>query len=97
MCAHGIRLRNCSARNHQSPVIFSNNKVRDVLYYDVKFHDRDFLVFGRETKGLPESLLAKNIDNCLNHPDARDAQPKPRDRGCNCAVRSGATTSAEEQ
>jgi len=37
-------------------------------YYDVKFHDRDFLVFGRETKGLPENLLAKNIDNCLTIP-----------------------------
>src|ERR1700730_17442133 len=27
-------------------------------YYDVKFERGDFLVFGRETKGLPESLLA---------------------------------------
>ena len=37
-------------------------------YYDVKFHDHDFLVFGREAKGLPENLLAKNIDNCLTFP-----------------------------
>jgi tRNA (cytidine/uridine-2'-O-)-methyltransferase len=37
-------------------------------YYDVTFHDCDFLVFGRETKGLPENLLAKNIDNCLTIP-----------------------------
>ena len=37
-------------------------------YYDVKFHDRDFLVFGRETKGLPENLLAKNIDTCITIP-----------------------------
>src|SRR5947208_1327640 len=60
-------------------------------YYDVKFHEGDFLVFGRETKGLAENLLAKNIDNC-HHPDARDAQPEPRDRSRNCAVRSSATT-----
>src|SRR5437762_7339966 len=26
-------------------------------YYDVKFEHGDFLVFGRETKGLPENLL----------------------------------------
>src|SRR5205823_14086878 len=26
-------------------------------YYDVRFHGGDFLVFGRETKGLPENLL----------------------------------------
>jgi tRNA (cytidine/uridine-2'-O-)-methyltransferase len=38
------------------------------LYYDVDFRDRDFLVFGRETKGLPESLLAKNRDACLTIP-----------------------------
>jgi tRNA (cytidine/uridine-2'-O-)-methyltransferase len=37
-------------------------------YYDVKFEQGDFLVFGRETKGLPGSLLANNIDNCLTIP-----------------------------
>ena len=28
----------------------------------------DFLVFGRETKGLPHKLLAANIDNCITIP-----------------------------
>jgi tRNA (cytidine/uridine-2'-O-)-methyltransferase len=37
-------------------------------YYDVKFEPGDFLVLGRETKGLPESLLGENIDNCLTIP-----------------------------
>jgi tRNA (cytidine/uridine-2'-O-)-methyltransferase len=37
-------------------------------YYDVDFRDGDFLVFGRETKGLPESLLVKNQDACLTIP-----------------------------
>ena len=37
-------------------------------YYDVKFQNDDFLVFGRETKGLPEDLLAANIDNCITIP-----------------------------
>jgi len=37
-------------------------------YYDVKFSYGDFLVFGRETKGLPENLLAANIDNCITIP-----------------------------
>ena len=37
-------------------------------YYDVKFHQRDFLIFGRETKGLPKSLLASNIDTCITIP-----------------------------
>ena len=37
-------------------------------YYDVDFRTGDFLVFGRETKGLPESLLNKNTDACLTIP-----------------------------
>ena len=40
----------------------------DRAYYDVKFELTDFLVFGRETKGLPENLLAANIDHCLTIP-----------------------------
>ncbi len=37
-------------------------------YYDVGFRRKDFLVFGRETKGLPEKLLAANIDKCITIP-----------------------------
>lgn len=37
-------------------------------YYDVPFAPGDFLVFGRETKGLPERLLAANADHCLTIP-----------------------------
>ena len=34
----------------------------------MKFEPGDFLVFGRETKGLPETLLAANAENCLTIP-----------------------------
>ena len=37
-------------------------------YYEVKFRKNDFLVFGRETKGLPHTLLAVNTDNCITIP-----------------------------
>jgi tRNA (cytidine/uridine-2'-O-)-methyltransferase len=37
-------------------------------YYSVNFRENDFLLFGRETKGLPHSLLAANADNCLTIP-----------------------------
>jgi tRNA (cytidine/uridine-2'-O-)-methyltransferase len=37
-------------------------------YYDVDFRTGDFFVFGRETKGLPERLLANNRDACLTIP-----------------------------
>src|SRR5215475_13490607 len=37
-------------------------------YYNVKFHENDFLVFGRETKGLPEQWLAANARHCITIP-----------------------------
>ena len=40
----------------------------DRAYYDVKFRPADFLVFGRETKGLPENLLAKHREELLTIP-----------------------------
>jgi len=37
-------------------------------YYTVHFRNGDFLVFGRETKGLPHKLLAANPDDCITIP-----------------------------
>lgn len=37
-------------------------------YYEVRFQRDDFLVFGPETKGLPENLLMANEDRCISIP-----------------------------
>ncbi|HVF70105.1 MAG TPA: tRNA (cytidine(34)-2'-O)-methyltransferase [Chthoniobacterales bacterium] len=37
-------------------------------YYDVEFRPGDFLVFGRETKGLPESFLKAHSEDLLTIP-----------------------------
>ncbi|MBA2622053.1 MAG: tRNA (cytidine(34)-2'-O)-methyltransferase [Chthoniobacterales bacterium] len=37
-------------------------------YYQTSFDDGDFLVFGRETKGLPETLLNANSERLLTIP-----------------------------
>ena len=42
----------------------------DRKYTDLEFRDGDFLVFGPETRGLPEDLLAANEANCLTIPMA---------------------------
>ncbi|MDR2463760.1 MAG: tRNA (cytidine(34)-2'-O)-methyltransferase [Verrucomicrobiales bacterium] len=42
-------------------------------YTAVRFHDGDYLVFGRETKGLSASLLAADADRCLTIPMANPA------------------------
>jgi|ERR1700730_5738199 tRNA (cytidine/uridine-2'-O-)-methyltransferase len=43
-------------------------------YWEAKFREGDYLVFGRETKGLPESLLLSNSENCLTIPMASEAR-----------------------
>lgn len=40
----------------------------DHCYSDVRFEDDDFLVFGKETHGLPEPLLKDNYEHCLRIP-----------------------------
>lgn len=37
-------------------------------YWDARFRDGDFLVFGRETKGLPMALLEARSEQCLTIP-----------------------------
>ena len=37
-------------------------------YTDTAFQDGDFLVFGKETAGLPEWLLAQNEEQCVRLP-----------------------------
>lgn len=44
----------------------------DKKYTDVKFEKNDYLIFGPETKGLPEDLLNKNKENCLTIPMKRE-------------------------
>jgi tRNA (cytidine/uridine-2'-O-)-methyltransferase len=40
----------------------------DRPYYSVRFQPGDFLVFGRETRGLPEALLRANPERSLTIP-----------------------------
>lgn len=37
-------------------------------YTDVRFNDGDFLLFGKETKGLPESLLIEHPERAIRIP-----------------------------
>jgi tRNA (cytidine/uridine-2'-O-)-methyltransferase len=52
-------------------------------YWDAAFQPGDFLVFGRETKGLPEPLLTANADRCLTIP------MQPQTRSLNLATAVG--------
>ncbi len=39
-----------------------------LIHSDATYADGDFLVFGKETKGLPEPLLEKHYDECVRIP-----------------------------
>jgi tRNA (cytidine/uridine-2'-O-)-methyltransferase len=43
-------------------------------YWDEQFQRGDHLVFGRETKGLPEALLTANAKFCLTIPMRQEAR-----------------------
>ncbi|MCL2866693.1 MAG: tRNA (uridine(34)/cytosine(34)/5-carboxymethylaminomethyluridine(34)-2'-O)-methyltransferase TrmL [Clostridia bacterium] len=40
----------------------------EIGYHQVTYHEDDFLVFGCETRGLPENLLNKYYDRCIRIP-----------------------------
>ena len=43
-------------------------------YCAARYEDGDFLVFGRETKGLDEAFLKENYDRCVRIPMHADAR-----------------------
>ena len=51
----------------QARFVFLTTKA-DKVYTDWLFGPDDCLVFGRETRGLPEDLLRSNWENCLKIP-----------------------------
>jgi tRNA (cytidine/uridine-2'-O-)-methyltransferase len=56
----------------------------ELIYTAWQFQADDCLVFGRETRGLPEDLLRANWSNCLKIP-----MPNPRVRSLNLATAVG--------
>ena len=55
------------AEEQKARLFFLTTK-SDRAYYDVRFRPGDFLVFGRETKGLPEAMLGANRERLLTIP-----------------------------
>lgn len=71
-----------SGQSPDARMFFLTTK-EDRPYWDQAFADGDFLVFGRETRGLPESLLASKPEWCLTIPMA------PETRSLNLATSVG--------
>lgn len=54
------------------------------FYFDWRFEDNDCLIFGRETRGLPENVLRENWERCLTIP-----MPNSNVRSLNLATSAG--------
>jgi tRNA (cytidine/uridine-2'-O-)-methyltransferase len=51
----------------ESRFIYTSKKAV-MSYVDMAFQEGDFIVFGKETMGLPDELLDANPDNCVRIP-----------------------------
>ncbi len=54
-------------------LFFATTKAKKV-YSDIAYEDGDFLVFGKETRGLPETLIWDNPDTSVRIPMAGEAR-----------------------
>ena len=59
--------------NKDGRFFFSTTKAVN-NYCDVKFCDNDFILFGKETKGLDEALLKANKEHCIRIPMIDEAR-----------------------
>ncbi|WP_101772446.1 tRNA (uridine(34)/cytosine(34)/5-carboxymethylaminomethyluridine(34)-2'-O)-methyltransferase TrmL [Peptostreptococcus faecalis] len=62
-------------KNPEAKFFFSTTKTQQ-KHFDVKYEEGCFLVFGKETKGLPKDLIEQNLETCIRIPmkDLEDAR-----------------------
>ena len=60
-------------RNPRANLFFLSTK-GERCFWDVSYRPGDYLVFGKETKGLPEDLLAANYQNTIRIPMRAEAR-----------------------
>jgi tRNA (cytidine/uridine-2'-O-)-methyltransferase len=58
-------------RHPQGRFFFATTKARH-CYTEMQYYAEDFLVFGKETAGLPSELLAANAEQCIRIPMGKD-------------------------
>ena len=60
-------------KNKDGSFFFFTTKAQKT-HSDVTYTDKAYLIFGKETKGLPEELLLKHPDECVRIPMIDDAR-----------------------
>lgn len=54
-------------QNPDAKFFYSTTKAKQT-HSDVRYEDNSFIVFGKETKGLPESLIMENLETAIRIP-----------------------------
>lgn len=54
-------------QNPDAKFFYSTTKAKQT-HSDVEYEENSFIVFGKETKGLPESLIMENLDTAIRIP-----------------------------
>ncbi len=53
---------------HPGARLWLATKKCERLYHEVDYRDEDYLVFGRESRGIDEEILAAHADSCIRIP-----------------------------
>ena len=51
----------------EARIFYATTKTKN-RYTDVKFEKDDYIMFGPESRGIPETILKENIDKCITVP-----------------------------
>ena len=62
-----MNYRDFISRNPDARIWYVTTKA-ERCYTDVHFYENDFLMFGKESAGIPEEILAENADRCIRIP-----------------------------
>ena len=59
------------SRNENANIYMATTKARKT-YADVEYKDNDYIMFGKESAGIPEELLVEHPDKCVRIPMESD-------------------------
>lgn len=59
--------RDFCEKNPNAKMWYATTKAKN-RYSDVEFADNDFIMFGKESAGIPEEILVENKDECIRIP-----------------------------